>query len=180
MEYYTEGKRGKIFLDVVKGKKVVIKKEKRGLGRIDNEAKWLRKLNKYKIGPKLIKSGKDYIVYHFVEGEYFIDYYRKNGKKASVKFIKDVLKQCRTMDKLKVSKFEMHNPVKHIIVDKKAVQIDFERCTKMDKPKNVTQFVQFLVKIGFVKRTKKLTDLLKEYKGKQTDKNYRALVRFLF
>jgi len=179
MEYFTEGKRGKLFLDIVEGKKVVIKKEKRNLGRIRNEGKWLRRLNKYRIGPKLLKAGEEYIMYEFIEGEFLHDYYKKH-KKKSVKFLKQVMKQCRIMDKLKVSKFEMHNPVKHIIVNKKAVMLDFERCTTTEHPKNVTQFVQYLVKIGFVKRSKKLTELLKEYKNNQTEKNYAALFRFLF
>ena len=41
----------------------------------------------------------------------------------------------------------MHHPVKHIIIGKnrKPVLIDFERCRKTEKPKNVTQFCQFLI-----------------------------------
>ncbi len=178
MEYLAQGKRGIVFLDYIKGKKVVVKKEKRNLGRINNEAKWLKRLNMYKIGPKLIKSGRDYIVYEFVDGEFFIDVYRK-GKTKSEKIIKEVLRQCRVLDKLKVNKFEMHNPIKHIIIGNKIVMIDFERCTSNEHPKNVTQFCQYLVKIGFIKRNKKLTELLKAYKNKQTDKNFKLLNNFI-
>jgi predicted Ser/Thr protein kinase len=38
----------------------------------------------------------------------------------------------------------MHHPLKHIIVGRKPVLIDFERCHDTDKPKNVTQFLMFL------------------------------------
>ena len=180
MEYFSEGKRGKIFLDTYKGKKVAIKKEKRNLGRIKNEAMWLRKLNKYCIGPKLIKSKGDEIIYEFFEGEFFIDFYRRKGKKASKNYIKEILKQCRIMDKLGVSKFEMHKPVKHILVKgKKAIMIDFERCVQTNNPKNVTQFCEFLMRIRFIKRSKKLTSLLKQYKSERTETNYTKLVRFI-
>ncbi|MDP4012787.1 MAG: hypothetical protein Q8R00_04250 [Candidatus Nanoarchaeia archaeon] len=180
MEYFSEGKRGKIFLDTYKGKKVAIKKEKRNLGRIKNEAKWLRKLNKYNIGPKLIKSKGDQIIYGFIEGEPFIDFYRREGKEASKDYIYEIIKQCRMMDKLGVNKFEMHKPIKHILVSgKKVIFIDFERCTKTDNPKNVTQVCEFLVRIGFVKRTKQLTDLLKKYKSERTETNYKGLIRFI-
>lgn len=180
MEYFTEGKRGILFLDKFQGKKVVIKKEKRGLGRIRNEAKWLRRLNKYKLGPKLIKARENYIVYEFIKGDFFVDVYRKLGKKKSKNIVKEILRQCRVLDKLKVNKFEMHNPKKHILVGKKIVMIDFERCTKSERPKNVTQFCQYLVKINFIKRSKKLKELLRQYKGKQSEKNFRVLRKFVF
>ena len=43
----------------------------------------------------------------------------------------------------------MHHPLKHIIIDKLGipVMIDFERCHKTDKPKNVTQFVEFVCRM---------------------------------
>lgn len=179
MEYLAEGKRGIVFIDTIKGKKVVIKKEKRNLGRVKLEARWLKKLNAYEIGPKLIESGEDYLMCEYIEGELFSDYYEKFGKDKSKTIIKEVLRQCRVLDKLKMNKFEMHNPVKHIIVGKKVVMIDFERCIISEKPKNVTQFVQFLTKLNFIRRSEELMILLKEYKYEQTDKNYRKLVNFI-
>lgn len=179
MEYFTEGKRGILFLDKFKGKKVVIKKEKRGLGRIRNEAKWLRRLNKYDIGPKLIKAVGNNIVYEFVKGDFFIDVYRKFGKKSSKKIVKEILRQCRILDKLNVNKFEMHNPKKHILVGKKIVMIDFERCTESKRPKNVTQFCQYLVKIKFIKRSRKLKELLRQYKNEQSEKNFKVLQKLV-
>ncbi|RMF54400.1 hypothetical protein D6745_05420, partial [Candidatus Woesearchaeota archaeon] len=64
--------------------------------------------------------------------------------------------------------------VKHIIVEKgKPVMIDFERCHYTKKPKNVTQFCQFLISeqvekilnrkgLGFDKE--KMKRLAQEYK----------------
>jgi len=51
--------------------KVAIKvKRKSSLakGRIKNEAKWLKVLNKKGIGPQLLFAGKDYLVEEFVDG----------------------------------------------------------------------------------------------------------------
>ena len=179
MEYLTEGKRGIVFIDTIKGKKVIVKKEKRNLGRVKLEARWLRKLNAYKIGPKLIESGEDYLICEYIQGELFYDYYSKFGREKSKKVIKEILRQCRVLDKLNINKFEMHNPVKHIIIGKKVVMIDFERCIISEKPKNVTQFVQFLTKLNFIRRSDELMALLKNYKYEQNDKNYRKLINFI-
>ncbi len=73
----------------------------------------------------------------------------------------------------------MHNPVKHIIIGKKVVMIDFERCIISESPKNVTQFVQFLTKLDFIRRSGDLMDLLKAYKYEQNDKNYKKLLNFI-
>ncbi len=179
MEYLAEGKRGIVFIDTINSKKVVVKKEKRNLGRVKLEARWLRKLNAYKIGPKLIESGEDYLICEYAEGDLFSDYYEKYGKEKSKKVIKEILRQCRVLDKLNLNKFEMHNPVKHIIVGKRVVMIDFERCIISESPKNVTQFVQFLTKLNFIRRSDDLMELLKNYKYKQDDKNYKKLVNFI-
>ena len=55
--------------------------------------------------------------------------------------------------------------------------IDFERCYETKNPKNVTQFCNFLMfnKESFNFNNKKLILLLKEYKNKQTEKNYKQI-----
>jgi predicted Ser/Thr protein kinase len=52
------------------------------------------------------------------------------------------------MDLLGINKKELTNPYKDIIItaDNRAVMIDFERCTEAKKPKNVTQFLQYVNK----------------------------------
>ena len=61
----------------------------------------------------------------------------------------DILHQCRILDKIGVTKEEMHHPFKHILIDKnnQAHFIDFERCSRTDKPKNVTQCIEFFCRI---------------------------------
>ena len=154
MGYFSKGKRGKIFLV----KNIATKKS---LARhIKNEVNWLKILNKHDIGPKIISYGKGYFKYKFVRGKFILDYIKDNSKDNIKKVIIHVLKQCRILDKLKVNKKEMHNPYKHIIVDKFPVMIDFERCYSTNKPKNVSQFGQFLIsnkEIDYCNYNEKLT-----------------------
>lgn len=186
MEFFKKGKRGEIFLDKIKGKKVVIKRKRReskALNAIENEAYWLRKLNKKEIGPKFISFKDGELMMEFVEGEFFGDYINKRGNFSEVS--KEVLLQCRDMDVMRVNKFEMHKPIKHIIIRKgkinrkNVVLVDFERCRNSEKPKNVTQFCQFLIKCGWKVNRKKLEILLRKYKKDFSLKTFKEILLLL-
>jgi len=87
------------------------------------------------------------------------------------KIIKNILEQCRIMDKLKINKKEFHKPIKHIIVYKnKPVMIDFERCYYAEKPKNVTQFCQF-ISSGVVMELLEKKAIKFEIKGESEEAN---------
>jgi putative serine/threonine protein kinase len=145
------------------------------IGRIGNEGKWLRKLNEYGIGPKYYFSDDKTLVMEFLKGVHLCDFLIDNG------VLKKIFLQCRIMDKLKVNKYEMHNITKNVIVvGKNPVLIDFERCKIVRDPKNVTQFCQFMIKKGFVVRSKNLVEVLKEYKKEMNEKNFKKLFNFLF
>lgn len=180
IEYFTHGYRGIIFTGKYKNKKVAVKAKlpkSKALGRIENEAKWIKKLNKKGIGPELIFSEKDFFVYEFVKGIFFPEYAKKKSKKKIMNVIKDVLMQCYELDKIGIDKEEMHRPFKHIIVkDEKPVLIDFERCHYTKKPKNTTQFIQYLIssKLAHIIREKgieiskeKAMDACRKYKKTQ-------------
>src|SRR3989344_3633796 len=130
-EYLAKGKRAEDYTLKISNKLNAVKVKKEDIGAkntVENEAKFLKILNKYKIGPKFRNKGKNYIMYEFVKGEFFVDWIKKSSKKNAVKIIKNILEQCRIMDKLKINKKEFHKPIKHIIVYKnKPVMIDFER-----------------------------------------------------
>ena len=179
VEFFAKGKRGRVFTGNYNGKKVAIKVNKK----INNEKSWLKLLNKHKIGPKFIYSGKDYIVYEFIDGKRILDYISENDKKEIIKVLKEAFRQCRTLDRLKIDKKEMHNPWKHILIGKKIVMIDFERCHKVDKGKNVTQFGQFLLRKkdllkrkGISIKRKEFIKILKNYKNKETGNNYKIII----
>lgn len=182
VEFFAKGKRGKVFVGEYNGKKVAIKLNKK----INNEKDWLKKINKHKIGPKFIYSGKDYIVYEFAEGKRILDYIDESEKRGIIKALKEVFRQCRVLDKLKIDKKEMHNPWKHILIGKKIVMIDFERCHKVEKGKNVTQFGQFLLRKKDLLKDKgikinkmEFIKILKNYKNKQTEGNFRKVITIL-
>ncbi|MBI2133834.1 methyltransferase [Candidatus Woesearchaeota archaeon] len=180
LKRFAKGHRGIIYLGRLKGRKVAVKAERKHMGarcRVLNEVRWLERLNKKGIGPKLLFGSNDYFVYEFVEGRFIEDFIKESGRKKIVAAIKNLLHQCYLMDALKVNKEEMHHPVKHIIVSKgKPVMIDFERCRSTEKPKNVTQFLQFLsgghlasllLKKGINFDKNELRDMAKEYSLKR-------------
>lgn len=151
-----------------------------GLGNVLKEGKWLKLLNKHKIGPKLFAIKKDSIIYEYVKGKFLFDLIDKVKKKDLL----EILRQCRVMDKLKINKREFTRPYKHVIIGKEIKMIDFERCYKSKKVKNVTQFGQFLMR--FKKRlrlkfdNKEFRMLLKEYKHKPLERNFKKIVEFIF
>jgi HemK-related putative methylase len=188
----AKGHRGLIFVGKLKGKKVAVKKQREDIeavGRIKNEARWLKLLNRKGIGPKFMYIEDEYFVYEFVEGEFIPDFLEKAGKDRIKKVLIDVFKQCFVLDKMKVNKEEMHNPYKHIIVkDGKAVLIDFERSHSTEKPKNVTQFCQFvsskkvmkiLKKKGFDFKKGDMNAATQRYKKKMTEENFKKILQLL-
>jgi len=143
----AKGHRGLIFTGKLRGK-VAIKTKKpssKAIGAIENEIRFLKILNKHKIGPKLLFSGNEYFVYRFVTGIRIIDYIESHKKSAIVRVLKEVIHELHKLDQLGINKEEMHHPVKHILVDEKPVLIDFERARYTEHPQNVTQFCQFLI-----------------------------------
>jgi predicted Ser/Thr protein kinase len=180
IKFFAKGKRSLIYTGLYKNKKVAIKiknPKSKAQNRIRNEAKYLKILNKYNIGPKLIKSDKDYLIYEFVEGKNYIDIISQNKEKAKT-ISKEILKICRKLDKLKINKLEFTRPIKHIFVkNNKVTVIDFERAYKTKHPKNVTQFCQFLIRKDLL--DKSAINLLKKYKKNQTEANFKKILALI-
>ena len=196
IEYFTKGHRGLLYTGEYKGKKIVIKTKNpksKAENRIENEGRWLKRLNKKNIGPKLIKAAKKYLFYEYVEGEFFIDYVKSlkkdlASKRLILRIIKKVFDQCYILDRLKVDKEEMHKPVKHILVKKEkrrldVVMLDFERCHIVNSSKNTTQFVVFLMRLetllgqyGIVINQEMLIALAKLYKRYPTKENFKKIL----
>ncbi|MFW6220301.1 MAG: HemK2/MTQ2 family protein methyltransferase [Nanoarchaeota archaeon] len=147
IRYFSKGKRGIIFQGILNNKKVLIKSKNpnsKATFRIENETNIIKKLEKYNIGPKIIDYTNEYFIYTFNEGIYFLDYIINNSKTKIIKVIKEIFRQLKILDELKINKEEMHNPRKHIIIGKNITLIDFERSHFTKKPKNITQFSEFL------------------------------------
>jgi release factor glutamine methyltransferase len=193
LKYLTKGKRGFIFTGVYKNKKVAIKiknPESKAILRINNEVKFLKLLNKKNIGPKLLFSGKDYLIYEFVDGYFIADYLNIDGKENIKKVLKKIFQQLFVMDELKINKEEMSHPPKHIIINKKnkPILIDFERARYTLKPGNVTQFCDFLIskhvstilKNHKIKiNNKQIINAAKKYKKKQNKNNFNKIIKLI-
>ncbi len=187
---FAHGKRGLLYTGE-KGKTLIAIKTKhpqsKASGRIKNEIKFLKMLNKYKIGTKLLFYDKSYFAYKFVSGKYIKEFIETENNKTKVKkVLKNIHNKCFAMDKLKINKEEMHNPYKHIIINNTITMLDFERCTKTKKPHNVTQFLQyimrnkkFLDKKGFKINKKQIIKLGKEYKSNIGSGSFNRILKIL-
>lgn len=164
-EYFAKGKRGIVYVAVAGRKKYVIKcknpaSEKDGA--IQNEARFNELVNKQGIGPKFFyyDSDKDFLVREFVEGKPFMKWFAEEPSVMKGGLLKmvlvDILKQCRALDVAGINKLELTKPHKDIIISSsgKPFIIDFERCRNVSRPKNVTQFCQFLVSGKFAHELK--------------------------
>src|SRR3989344_797180 len=189
IRYFSKGKRGFVFIGKYKGKKIAIKAKNPksyAILRIENEIKFLKLLNKKKIGPKLLFSDDNFLAYGFVDGIGFSEFLSQGStnKKAAIKVIKNIMEQLYLMDRSNINKEEMSHPVKHIIITNKnrPVLLDFERCHHVKSPGNITQFCDFLMskRIKALLRSKrikienkKMINATKEYRKKQGLNSFR-------
>jgi HemK-related putative methylase len=179
----AKGKRGM----VIKSGEVCIKVEHPGskaIARIENEINTLAKVNKYSIGPKLIDYCKKtpYFIMEFITGLPIEEYFRKSSYKQNISIIIKIIQQLYRLDKLRINKLEMTNPYKHIIIrNNEPVLLDFERAKLTLRPKNITQFMDYLysrrniIKIPFDQTTMKILTI----KYKKTFSNYRQILNYL-
>lgn len=189
VKYFAKGHRGLLFTGTCINKRIAVKiknPQSAAVGRIENEAKWLERLNRHNIGPKLLFFDKDCFAYEYIDGDFIADYIQKSDKSSIKKAIKNIFRQMFILDKLKVDKEEMHHPLKHIITRKnKPYLIDFERAHYAKSPKNVTQFCQFIMGgyLDSILKSKKIKisrqkiiRLAKIYKSSQTNANFKKIL----
>ena len=195
---FSHGKRG--IVSKSSDGKYLIKEKKpdsTSPGTIRNEYEYNLKLNRIKIGPRMIyyDDKNDFLIREFVNGKTINEYFGKIKKELSKKAIKleikkiilNIFEQCRRMDVAKINKFEMTNPYKDLIIDEKTKEpiiIDFERCRHSENPKNTTQFCQFLIKgkmkqelgqINIFIDDKKIIKLAEDYKKEQSENNFKKI-----
>ena len=187
---FEKGNRGVLYKGSYNGLAVVVKakrKESKAVATIENERNWLKTLNARGIGPKLVLAADEWFAYNFVGGKFILDFISSCDEKIKVrKAISNMLLQCRELDKLKVNKEEMSRPHKHVLVDDigKITMLDFERCRKTLRPKNVTQLCQFIAgaransllrQKGITIEREKLLTAAKAYKNSQNTENFKKV-----
>lgn len=147
LSFLAEGKRGMIYKVKFKGEDAVVKVKRPEIMNnvVSDEAFWLSKVNKFNIGPKLMLVRKSYLIMGFVRGVSFEEFLKKFSAEDVLLVLVKILKQMFILDSAGIVKEEMNHPQKHILINHKSpVLIDFERAHFSKKPKNLTQFVQFL------------------------------------
>ena len=185
LKFFDKGKRSLVYTGTYNHKKVGIKiknPSSKAESRIQNEGKFLKKLTKYGIGPNLIIAKRDYIVYEFISGKCYYTELQNLDYPERIRLSLEILDQCRIMDKLKINKLEFNRPIKHFFIIKKQVKmIDFERCYNTKRPKNVTQFCNFLLSKPEMFKLEKnnLIKLLIEYKNNQNKKQYEKIKKLI-
>jgi predicted Ser/Thr protein kinase len=146
-EYLAKGKRGIVSTAMFGRRKVVIKEVNPSsvVDTIAHEAQMLKLVNSKGVGPLFIALQDNSLVREYIDGIEILDWLLSAKKEMIKKVFLDILGQCRSMDELGINKLEMTHPTKHILVRKgKPVFIDFERCRYTQKPKNVTQVIQWM------------------------------------
>ena len=176
MQFFAKGKRSLVY----KEGKTIVKVERPGSdarNRMENEANWLKILNAHNIGPTFLGFEKEMLRMEYIDGIPILEWVKEKNKKQKVKILKDLLRQCRVLDTLKVNKYEMHHPLKHALVRKnKIILIDFERCKRTEKPKNVTQVCQFIAQ-SF--NCKEILKKAKKYKETYSEKEFQEIIKCL-
>ncbi len=196
-EFYAKGKRGIVSKAVVDGKIVLVKEHNpdSDADTISNEAEMLKVLNKHNIGPRFIAFEGNALIREFVDGVRIDEFLEACSLEEAKEVIIQILDQCKVMDSIGINKFEMTHPYKHILIERKgddikelkAVMIDFERCKYTNKPKNVTQFCQYLSRPlveelltlkGLDYDPEKVKELGMEYKRRGFDKDvFKELIK---
>lgn len=190
-EFLAKGKRGIVYIAKIGNKKVIIKEKnpESKINTLSNEAIFLEELNQHNIGAKVLLCKEDKLVMEYIEGKKLPQFLEESEKKEITEVLKDILEQCFIMDNLHINKFELTRPYKHIIVrGNRAIQIDFERCRRVKKVKNVTQFCQFLIskrtnsvleRKGIKIEKKKIIKLMKNYKKNYNRKDFEKILDIL-
>ena len=187
-KYFSKGKRGLIYISEYQDKKFTIKTknpESFANNTILREYENNKALNYYGVGPKIhyYNEKEDYIIRDFVDGEPFFLWLEKtNNKQKILNVILDLIEQCKRMDDAMINKLEMNHPHKDLLIEyDKPVIIDFERCKKTIKPKNITQLCQFissstmnleLRKKGVRLEKKRIIQLAENYKRENEKEKY--------
>jgi putative serine/threonine protein kinase len=127
------------------------------------EAGMLERANSVRVGPRFLGASKNFLLMQFIDGDLLPKWLEKRREKVQVrKVLREVLEQCRRLDKAGVDHGELSHAPKHIIIDKegKPFIVDFETASTNRKPSNVTSICQFLFISGAV--AKKVAEKLGE------------------
>ena len=161
---------------------------------MSSEAKLLELANTVGVGPKMIDSGKNFLVMEYIDGVKIGQWIKRlSGVGSSRKLraaIKNILEDCYKLDMLNFDHGELSNISKHVIVgNSKTSLIDFESSSAERRPSNVTSATQAIfIGSGIARDVKKIyknppkddiIKALKNYKKEKTRKSFDDLLKVL-
>lgn len=158
-----------------------------------NEARLLKLANKVNVGPKLIKSSKNFIIMEYLDGKKIIDWVKElRGRGSAAKLrniLRAVLEDCYNLDCIGLDHGELSYIHKHVIIGRFPCIIDFESASTNRRTSNVTSATQSIFigsglakivnKIIKTPDMNKLIPSLKKYKHNQTRENFDEVLDML-
>ncbi len=166
LKLFSKGWRSYIYTGHWENRKVAVKvaKGKELTKAIQKEGEILEQLKGIKGFPQILLKGEDFLVYNFIEGVPLGKL--KLTVEEEINILKDILKKAYILDSMGIRRDEFQRLDKNVIVDKKGnvYILDFERGGFSSKPSNLTQFLQLLVRKGYIEREEAIY-LGKEYKA---------------
>ncbi len=158
---------------------------------MDREAGFLKLANSAGVGPKFIKSSRNFLLMDLVDGINIFKFMEAENKRAKVLDVaSNVLQQCYQLDKIGLDHGELSDMREHVIVaGDKITIIDFESASISRKMSNVTAAAQYMFIGGIVaKKIRKLLKVhsietiitsLREYKNDISQENFESLKQVL-
>lgn len=117
-------------------------------GSMDHEATLLRFANKLRVGPRLIRFSKNFLLMEYVEGVLIDEWLLKEVLTPNrlKRVLLNLLTQCRKMDKAGLSHGELSTARKHVLVASNDTPyiIDFETSSLTRRASNVTALCHYL------------------------------------
>lgn len=178
-----KGYTGIVILAKIGSKKVALKIRRTDSPRtgMEKETVLLEAANKVGVGPKLIKSSKNFVAMEYLDGKKIFDWVKDlkgKGSAAKLKYvINKILSDCYRLDAAGLDHGELSNITKHVIVGKSITMIDFESSSLDRKVSNVTSATQAIfIGSGLAKMVRqiysvppkqKIIPVLRQYKKMQ-------------
>ncbi|WP_457601613.1 hypothetical protein [Hydrogenivirga sp.] len=152
VEEFAQGWRGRIYTADWKGMKVSVKvaKNEHVVKAIQKEAELLELLKGAEGFPQLLLRGEDFFVYRFIEGTPLGKL--KLSREEEKRVLRRLLEVAYRLDEMGINKDEFSHVEKNVLLDKegRVYVLDFERGKLSDRPANLTQFLQLLLRKGYM------------------------------
>ena len=158
------------------------------------EAACLAAANQIEIGPKLISTSRNFLTMGYVAGDRFFDWLKEtvsnHDSKAVQAILRRILKDCYKLDSVGLNHGNLRYISDHVIVsNESAVLIDFSSASQFRRAANVTSVTQglfiggktrnYLKEVLSIPSKKTLIESLRNYKQRQTEQNFHALLGLL-